>query len=126
MNVVTITGNVTREIGGEHDIFAPEGSEYTCLTISIANNDESRKNQQGEYENIPSFFDVKFWTKKPQHWIQRIKKGSPVAVTGAMKQETWQKDGQNFSKVVINAKAGQGCPIQLFHREPAKHEEQPF
>lgn len=98
MNYSFLTGR----LGKDPEVFAPNNSEYSCLKFSIANNDETKKNQDtGEYENITSWFDIVFWTKKPQYWIKKLIKGKEIEVPCRAKQETWEKDGQNRSKIVF-------------------------
>ena len=77
--------------------------EYSGIKFSIANNDERRKNTNGEWEDVTSFFDLIYWTKNPTLWLQRLQKGVGVVCEGRMKQERWQDDqGNNRSKVVFN------------------------
>lgn len=97
MNSVFISGRLTKE----PETFSPDGSDFTCIKFSIANDDESKKQQDGSYQNIASFFDCEYWTKKPQYWLQKLTKGCPIAIDGRLKQQTWEKDGQKRSKVVI-------------------------
>ena len=103
MNHIPITGNLTKD----PETHSPDGSEYTCIKFSIANNDESKKKADGSgYENIVSYFDVKHWTKNVQYWLQVLVKGASVLVQGRLKQERWTaEDGTTRSRVVIIAEA---------------------
>lgn len=99
MNTVSITGNVVRE---------PETratkSEYGIVTFAIANNDESRKQQDGTYESVASFIDVTYFTKNPSATLKMVHKGTKVLIQGRLKQDRWQDDsGNNRSKVHIIA-----------------------
>ena len=119
MNHISITGNLTRD----PETFSPEGSENTCIKFSIANNDESKKKADGSgYEDIPSYFDVKYWTKNVQYWIQKLTKGASVTVQGRNKQERWtdKTDQTNKSRVVIIAEVGynQGFALVVHDRLP--------
>ena len=58
MNHTVISGNVTRE----PELFSPEGSEFSCIKFSIANNDE-RKKEGENWVDVASFFDLEYWTK---------------------------------------------------------------
>ena len=116
MNHVSITGNITRD----PETYVPNGSENTCIKFSIANNDESRKGANGEYEDVPNYFDIKYWTKNVQYWIQKLVKGAPVTVQGRIKQERWKdKDDQNRSRIVIIAEAGYNQGFGLVVHEKA-------
>lgn len=91
-----LTGN----IGKEPEVFSPDGSEYSCLKFSIANNEESRK-VGDNWENITSWFDCEYWTKKPNDWLQRLVKGKSIAVEARVKQQTWGQDGNNRSRILF-------------------------
>ena len=97
MNNVTMSGNLTRE----PEVRTIPNSDYSVIAFGIANNDESRKQQDGSYENIASFFDCEYFTKKPQHWLAQLRKGIGVVVYGSLKQERWEKDGQKQSRIKI-------------------------
>lgn len=121
MNKIMITGNVT----ADPETFAPQNSEYTKISFSIANHDERVSGDNG-YEDRASFFDVEYWTKNPQHWLQKIIKGAPVTIQGVLRQDRWEKDGQKGSRVGIKATCGmgEGFPVEVHDRAP-KQETQP-
>jgi len=93
------TAYITGRLGKDPETFAPQGSEYSVLKFSVANNDESKKNAEGGYDNITSWFDCEFWTKNPTHWLQKLAKGVEVALECTIKQDTWETEGQKRSKV---------------------------
>lgn len=102
MNTIVITGNLTRE---------PETravGEQSVINFSIANNDESRKQADGSYVKIASFFECEYWTKNPAHWLKLLTKGTQVMIQGRLKQERWEQDGQNRSRVKISV---EGYPL---------------
>ena len=90
-------------IGKDPAVFTPPGSEWSCISFSIANNEESKKINGGEYENITSWFDLEYWTKKPQEWLQKLTKGKKVICHCKVKQQTWNdKDtDKQRSKIVF-------------------------
>ena len=96
MNHIIISGNVTRE----PELFSPEGSEYSCIKFGIANNDE-RKKEGDNWIDVVSYFDVEYWTKKPQEWLARIHQGDSFISECSMKQQRWDQDGSNRSRVVL-------------------------
>jgi single-strand DNA-binding protein len=60
--------------------------------------------KQGEsWADEASFFDVTVFGKAAEAINQYLVKGKQVAVDGRLKQDRWEKDGQNHSRVVINA-----------------------
>lgn len=98
MREAFLTGN----IGKQPEMFTPEGSEWTCLTFSIANNEENRKVNE-QYENITSWFDLEYWTKKPSDWMRKLVKGQKVTCQCKVKQQTWNDKDTNKqrSKIVF-------------------------
>ena len=125
MNSIKIDGHVT----ADPTTYAPQSSESTCLTFSIANNDESKPdpNNQGKYISVPTFVEITFWTKNPQYWLQQIVKGAPVTIQGRLKQDTWlDKDTQQTrSKLKIIAQAGyfEGFPVVVHNRAPQQQQQ---
>jgi len=115
------SAHIDGRLGGDPEIFAPQGSDSTCLKFNIANDDESIKKQDGSgYENVTSWYSVKFWTKNPQHWIQKLVKGCKVICECDIKQETWEKDGKQNSRIIFNIKHGtypQVIPNQQQYQE---------
>ena len=101
MNIVMISGNLARE----PEVKNMQSSDYSVIKFSIANNDERRKTDNGQWESVVSFFDCEFWTKNPQHWLKEMHKGSPVVIEGTLKQEKWEQDGQTRYAVRIRSGA---------------------
>ena len=50
-----------------------------------------------------SFFDVIIWGKTAESLKPRLTKGTQITVSGYLKQDRWEKNGQKQSKVYINA-----------------------
>lgn len=47
------------------------------------------------------FFDIEVWEKQAELLDSYTKKGSKIGVSGALKHETWEKDGVKGSRVSI-------------------------
>ena len=95
LNRVQITGNLTRDSETKY----PQGG-LAILSFSLAVN---RSVKQGDgWKQEASFFDVKAFGKIAE-WRSGLTKGQPVLVAGELRQERWEKDGQQHSKVVIVA-----------------------
>jgi len=94
-NRVIIVGNVTRD---------PElrylGSGTAVVDLGIAVNDR-RKDKSGEWVEDTTFLDVTLWARTAEVASEYLSKGSPVLIEGRLKRDTWEKDGQKFSKVKI-------------------------
>jgi single-strand DNA-binding protein len=97
MNNINIHGNVV-------DI--PEkrvlNNGNTLIKFAICNND--RKKKEGElYEKIPQFFDVVTFSKTG-NIAKYLWKGNTVSISGELRQDKWEHEGKNYSKVYIEAR----------------------
>jgi single-stranded DNA-binding protein len=109
----TLTGNVT----GDPRTYAPQNSDKTILFFGVANNDKSVKDPEGQWHQVAVFFELEYWTKNPQHWLQKIKKG--VAISTDIHDlwlDRWEKDGK--SGVTLKATVI-GVP-RIYDRAPAE------
>lgn len=71
------------------------------ISFTVAVN-RSQKGQDGQWQDVASFIDVKRWSKTAG--LQPyLRKGSQVCVQGSVEQERWEKDGQKHSRIVLNA-----------------------
>ena len=90
INSVVIVGRLTRD--------AERRGATGPLSFSIAS---SRRVKHGEeWSDEASFFEVTYWHKSLDQYLV---KGKQIAVSGALVQEHWEKDGEKRSKVVILA-----------------------
>ena len=105
INNVTLIGRLTRDLG-END-FAYSNSGTARANVSIAVN---RSKKQGEeWIGEVYYFDVTIWGKAAENLKPYLTKGKQIGVTGHLKQDRWEKDGQKHSKVYIVAEDVQLC-----------------
>ena len=110
MNSAQISGNLTRDVE-----IVETKSEWSILKFTIANNDESVKNSDGTWDNVTSFFDIELLTNHPQSMIRGLIKGASVVIHDAkLKQQTWEKDGNKRSKVLLSVKTSRPWENILF------------
>lgn len=95
-NVVVLIGHLTRSME-----LTRINTGTAIGRLSIAVNRSIKRGEQWEEE--VSFFDVTLWGKTAESLASYLVKGKQIAVTGYLKQERWQKDGQNYSRTVIVA-----------------------
>lgn len=95
-NLVVVTGNLTR------DPEARQAGETTVVGFAVAVN-ESWKSKDGEVKERTSFFDVEAWGTLGTLVSKYLKKGSKVLVSGSLRQDVWEKEGEKRSKVYIVA-----------------------
>lgn len=98
INNVNLVGRLTRDI----DIRYTQ-SGTAIGSCAIACNRSIKKGEQ--WEDEASFFDVTVFGKMAEGLKDYLTKGKQIAVSGYLKQDRWQKDGQNFSKVGIVAES---------------------
>jgi single-strand DNA-binding protein len=96
INSVTIVGRMTRDAELKYT-----NSGFAISSISIAVN-RSRKDGDQWVEEA-NFFDVTLLGRRAESLNQYLQKGTRIAVTGELKQERWEKDGQKRSRVSIQA-----------------------
>ena len=96
INHVVLVGRLTRDA----ELKTIASGQAVCK-FSIAVN-RSKKNGE-QWEDEPNFFDVVLWGRRGEALHQYMNKGKLVAIDGELRQDRWQQDGQNRSKVEIVA-----------------------
>lgn len=122
INSVTITGNLTRDPESR-----PAGQSIVC-DLGVAVNESVKEN--GEWVERASFFDITVWGNTAEACQRYLTKGSPVAVTGRLRQDRWTNEqGENRSKVKIIAEqvqfTGGGKPSESGDPHPAEVSQDP-
>lgn len=95
---VTVVGNCTRvpEVR-----YSNAGKPIANLSVAIT---ARKKNASGTWENgDTSFFDVVCFDRLAENVAESVSKGQRIVVSGALKQSSWEKDGQKRTKVEIVA-----------------------
>ena len=114
INVVCLSGNVTR------DAELRQVGSGTCLEFSVAVNDR-RKNQSGEWEDVPNYFDCCMWGKRAEAVAGMVTKGKQVMLEGRLHWRQWDaKDGTRRSKVEVTV-----AEI-VFPPKPKAHDDEAF
>lgn len=96
INSVAISGNLTRD----PELRSKDGETGT-LRFSIAVNDRRRNPQTGDWEDVPNYVDCAIFGKRAVSVERYLAKGSKVSILGKLRQEKWQKDGKNFSRITV-------------------------
>ena len=96
LNCVFIVGRLTRDMEVK---YTSGGMAIGKFSLAV-----NRKKKSGEqWVDEASFFDVTCFGKTAENLSQYMTKGKQVGVDGSLHQDRWEKDGQNMSRVVINA-----------------------
>jgi single-strand DNA-binding protein len=75
------------------------GQAVTKFSVAV----NRRKKNGDQWEDAASFFDVVLWGRQGEILHQYLLKGKQVCVDGELRQDRWQQDGQNRSKVELVA-----------------------
>ncbi|MCL2722029.1 MAG: single-stranded DNA-binding protein [Treponema sp.] len=96
INHVTLIGRLTRDA----ELKYTSGGQAVCK-FSIAVN--RRKKNGDQWEDEANFFDIVLWGKQGESLQSYLLKGKMIGVNGELRQDRWQQDGQNRSKIEIIA-----------------------
>ena len=96
LNHVALIGRLTRDA----ELKSTASGQAVCK-FSIAVN--RRKKSGDQWEDEPNFFDIVVWGRQGESLHQHLIKGKMVGVDGELRQDRWQQEGQNRSKVEIIA-----------------------
>ncbi len=96
INIVTLVGRLTRESELKYT-----NSGLAVCKFSLAVN--RRKRSGDQWTDEVSYFDVVLWGKQGEAIQQYLGKGKQIAVSGELRQNRWEQDGQKRSKVEIVA-----------------------
>lgn len=97
LNRVIINGNLTTDCKLE---YGKSGTAYGGFCIAV-----NRSVKKGDdWEEVPSFFEVKAFGKLFESQHPYLNKGANVTVEGSLIQERWEtKEGEKRSKIVIQS-----------------------
>jgi single-strand DNA-binding protein len=95
-NSCTFTGRAGKDPEARYFESGTAVAEFT-LAISYP----KRKNSE---EKPPLWLTVKVWGKQVETITNYVKQGTQMLVQGELEQETWERDGQQKSKFVLNCR----------------------
>lgn len=95
-NLVVLVGRLTRDAELK---YTPNGTAVADLSLAV---NRSRKNGDQWVEEA-NFFDIALMGRSAESLSPYLKKGTQIAVSGELRQDRWQQDGQNRSKVSVFA-----------------------
>jgi single-strand DNA-binding protein len=96
LNHVVLVGRLTRDA----ELRYTAGGQAVCK-FSIAVN--RRRKNGDQWEDEANFFDIVLWGRQGESLNQYLVKGKMIGVEGELRQDRWQQDGQNRSRVEIVA-----------------------
>jgi single-strand DNA-binding protein len=96
LNHVVLIGRLTRDA----ELKYTANGQAVCK-FSIAVN--RRRKNGDQWVDEPNFFDIVLWGRQGESLNQYLVKGKLIGVDGELRQDRWEQDGQNRSKVEIVA-----------------------
>jgi len=96
VNVVVVTGNLTRDPELRHT-----GGGTAICELRVAVNSRRKDGQSGQWVDKPNYFDVVVWGAQGENCANYLAKGRPVAVEGRLDWREWEaKDGSGKRQAV--------------------------
>ncbi|MDR1177881.1 MAG: single-stranded DNA-binding protein [Spirochaetaceae bacterium] len=96
INRALLSGRLTRDA----ELKYTAGGQAVCK-FSIAVN--RRRKNGDQWVDEPNFFDVVLWGRQGEVLNQYLIKGKTITVDGELRQDRWEQEGQNRSKIEIVA-----------------------
>lgn len=94
INTVTVVGRLTRDV----ELRYTRGGT-AIAEVAIASNYRTKSGDN--WEDAVNYFDCVLMGKRAEGLAQYLVKGTRIGVTGELRQDRWEKDGQKRSKVKI-------------------------
>lgn len=88
-NITVLEGRLTKD----PEIRSTSTGKKVC-TFTVANDKMGK-------DNGTNFIDCVAWEKRGETIGQYFFKGSRIIITGRLDQQTWEKDGQKRSKLIV-------------------------
>lgn len=96
INRVILVGRVVKDAELK---FTPSSTPVTRFSVAV---NRSRKNGD-QWEEEVSYIDIVLWGRSAESISKFLTKGKQVAVEGELRQNRWEQDGQQRSKLEVVA-----------------------
>src|SRR3990172_11496757 len=93
LNQVTLLGNITRDPECK---YLQDGTAVCDLGLAV---NETYKTKSGDKKEDTLFIDCTCWSRTAEIATEYLRKGQQVLLTGKLKQDRWEKDGQKHTKI---------------------------
>ena len=110
MNNFSLIGRTTRDI---ELAYTPSGKAVAKFSIAIGKSYV----KDGEKVEEVSFIEIQCWGNVAENTAKYVKKGHKVGVVGALKQDRWETENGNRSKVYVNAQQ-----VEFLETKPKSNE----
>ena len=96
INLVVLVGRLVRDAELK---YTTSGQAVCKFSIAI----NRRRKNGDQWEDEANYFEVVLWGRQGESLNQYLLKGKTIGVEGELRQDRWQQDGQNRSKVEVVA-----------------------
>jgi single-strand DNA-binding protein len=96
INHVVLLGRLTRDAELK---YTPGGLAVCKFSLAV----NRRRKNGDQWEDEVNYFDIVLWGRQGESLNQYLLKGKMVGVEGELRQDRWQQDGQNRSRIEIVA-----------------------
>jgi single-strand DNA-binding protein len=96
INHVVLVGRLTRDAELK---YTAGGQAVSKFSIAI----NRRRKSGDQWVDEANFFDIVVWGRQAESLNQYLVKGKQIGIDGELRQDRWEQDGQNRSKVEIVA-----------------------
>jgi single-strand DNA-binding protein len=92
--------NISGRLGRDPELkYTPSGKPVCSFSLAV---EENFKGQDGAWQEKTHWIDCELWGKPAEWMAADARKGALVVVSGRLKQQTWEKDGQKRSKTFVS------------------------
>ena len=96
INHVVLIGRLTRDAELK---YTNNGTPVSRISIAV----NQRRKINDQWTDEASFFNVVIWGKTAESLNPYLQKGKQIAITGQLRQNRWEQEGQQRSRVEIVA-----------------------
>ena len=94
LNLVSLIGRLTRDAELK---YTASGQAVCKFAIAV----NRRRKSGDQWIDEPNFFDIVLWGRQGESLNQYLVKGKQVGIDGELRQDRWEQDGQNRSRVEV-------------------------
>lgn len=94
VNSVSISGNLGRDA-------RPLGASGMACTFSVAVSGRERSRETGQWQDSTTWVSCVLLGKRAQSLMPRLTKGTKVALSGRLRESSWERDGQRHTTLEV-------------------------
>jgi single-strand DNA-binding protein len=98
MNQAILMGNLGRDI--ETRVVNANGKKTTVATCVLAVN-RRFKRADGEWGENTAWIPLELWDAGAETFSEKCCKGDRILIHGSLKTDSWEKDGQKHSRLLV-------------------------